>query len=294
MKRSLVLFNKTNIPYVFLFPFIVFFILFRLWPILWSFVISFFKYNGANAKEFVGFGNYVDLVTNQSFRQATFNTIFFVVVYNAIMIALALILAVLLSSSFVKFKRTYRSIYFIPIAMSLPVVAIVFDLIFARNVGLIAAFYDMFGLKFDVRWFNDIDKAKWGIIIMRVWRGAGYYCAYFLAGLAAIPSTVYESAKIDGAGPIKTFIHITIPSIKPTLLFVVIMSSILSFQIFEEPWILTGGGPANSTLTLQIYLYQTSFLEGNLGKGSAVAYIMTMLMMVMSVFYVNKLGEKER
>ena len=292
MRRN-ILTNTKIMPYLFLLPFILFFLIFRLWPILWSFFISFFSYNGTNVFEFVGLKNYISLVKDGTFLTAVWNTLFIVIVYNVIMILFAMVLATLLSSDFLRGRRIYRSIYFIPIAMSLPVVSMVFDLIFARNGGLIAAIMQLFGQTLTVRWLNDMTLAMWGIIIMKVWRAMGYYCAYFLAGLSSIPSDVYESAKIDGAGPIVTFWKITVPLIKPTILFVAIMSSILSFQTFEEPWILTQGGPANSTLTLQIYLYKTSFLEGNLGLGSAVAYIMTILMMGFSILYVNRLSDKE-
>lgn len=292
MRRN-ILTNTKIMPYLFLLPFILFFLIFRLWPILWSFFISFFSYNGTNVFEFVGLKNYISLVKDGTFLTAVWNTLFIVIVYNVIMILFAMVLATLLSSDFLRGRRIYRSIYFIPIAMSLPVVSMVFDLIFARNGGLIAAIMQLFGQTLTVRWLNDMTLAMWGIIIMKVWRAMGYYCAYFLAGLSSIPSDVYESAKIDGAGPIVTFWKITVPLIKPTILFVAIMSSILSFQTFEEPWILTQGGPANSTLTLQIFLYKTSFLEGNLGLGSAVAYIMTILMMGFSILYVNRMSDKE-
>jgi ABC-type sugar transport system permease subunit len=285
--------RRSVAPYIFLLPFILFFVFFRLWPILWSFIISFFDYSGSSAFSFIGLRNYTDLLWNKTFWQATGNTLFFVIVYNVIMISFAIVLSVLLNSPLVKGRKVFRSIYFIPVAMSLPVVAIVFDMIFARNIGLFGLIFRLLGKKYELRWFSTIGLAMWGIIIMRLWRGIGYYCAYFLAGLTGISAEIYESAKIDGAGKIKTFFGITLPLLRPMLMFVVIMSTILSFQIFDEPWIITQGGPANSTMTLQIYLYQTSFLEGSLGKGSAVSYLMTILMMGASVLYVNRLGEKE-
>jgi ABC-type sugar transport systems, permease components len=283
--------SKKVVPYVLLLPFFAFFLVFRLWPILWSFFISFTEYFGSGIK-FIGFDNYVQLFNDRVFWIATKNTVYFVVVYNAIMISLALMVAVFLSSRLVRIRDFFRSVYFVPMAMMLPVVAITFDMIFARNIGLISAVYGLFGKEFSTRWFSDPDLAMWAIIIMRVWRAMGYYCAYFLAGLASIPQEIYESSQIDGAGRFRTFFRITLPLLKPMLLFVVIMSTILSFEIFDEPWILTQGGPANSTLTLQIYLYQTSFLNGELGKGSAIAYMMTLFMIVFSVLYVNQLSEK--
>jgi ABC-type sugar transport system permease subunit len=288
-----ILTQKTIAPYVFLLPFILFFFLFRLWPISWSFIISFFNYTGGETYNFIGFQNYLEILKSKNFWVATRNTFFFVVVYNAIMISCAILLSVILNSPLIPGRKIFRSIYFIPIAMSLPVVAIVFDMIFARNIGFFSALFNLFGKKYTLRWFGSIELAMWGIIIMRLWRGIGYYCVYFLAGLTSIPSEIYESTKIDGAGMTKTFFGITLPLLRPMIMFVVIMSTILSFQIFDEPWIIVEGGPANATLTLQIYLYQTSFLEGSLGKGSAVSYLMTLFMMGASILYVNRLGEKE-
>lgn len=283
--------HRNVVPYVLLLPFIVFFLVFRLWPIIWSFLISFGDYFGGDIT-FIGLDNYRELLNDRVFWIAAKNTFYFVAVYNVIMISLAMIVAVIVKSPKIRGRNIYRSIYFMPMAMMLPVVAIVFDMIFARNIGLFSVVYSMFGAEFKARWFSDPDMAMWGIIIMRVWRGMGYYCAYFLAGLSGISNEIYEAAQIDGAGVVRTFFRITLPLMKPMLMFVIIMSTILSFEIFDEPWILTQGGPANSTLTLQIYLYQTSFLDGNLGKGSAVAYIMTLFMMVFSVIYVRGLSEK--
>lgn len=280
-------------PYIFLMPFLLFFALFRLWPILWSLIISFFNYKDGEITHFIGLNNYILLFRDPRFLKSIGNTLYFVIVYNVIMIFLAIILAVMASSAFIRGRKVYRSIYFIPIAMSLPVVAMVFDMLFAKNIGFVSAIYGLFGAKYNLRLFASMDWAMWGVILMRVWRGTGYYCAYFLAGLTAIPHDVYESSKIDGAGPVTTFFRITLPLLKPMLIFVFIMSTILSFQLFDEPWILTQGGPANQTLTLQMYLYQKSFLEQDLSMGSAVSYIMTLLMMGASFVYVSRLSEKE-
>jgi len=278
---------------MFLLPFLLFFAVFRLWPILWSLIISFFEYHNGKITSFVGLTNYITLFRDPTFLRSIGNTLYFVIVYNVIMIFLAIILAVMASSTFIKGRKIYRSVYFIPIAMSLPVVAMVFDMLFAKNIGFVSALFGMFGAKYDFRLFASMDWAMWGVILMRVWRGTGYYCAYFLAGLTAIPHDVYESSKIDGAGPVTTFFRITLPLLRPMLIFVFIMSTILSFQLFDEPWILTQGGPANTTLTLQMFLYQKSFLEQNLSMGSAVSYVMTLLMMGASVIYVSRLSEKE-
>lgn len=292
MKQVSLTIDKHWAPYVFLLPFLVFFVAFRVGPILWSLLVSFTKWSGMDDAVFVGFQNYLRIFKDGRFWTATYNTLYFVVVYNAIMIFLALVLAVLLNSSLLRARGFYRSAYFMPITMSLPVVAMVFDLILARGSGLLAVLLRYLGVSLNVRWFSDTSLAMWGIIMMRVWRGTGYYSAYFLAGLSSIPSEIYESARVDGASAWTVFTRISLPLLKPMLVFVLIMSTILSFQIFDEPWILTQGGPADATLMLQIYLYQTSFLEGNLGRGCAISYMMTILMMGASVLYVKGLEER--
>jgi ABC-type sugar transport system permease subunit len=286
-------FDKRTAPYFFLLPFLVFFSLFRLGPILSSIWMSLTQWDGIGTQEFIGLRNYVTVLSSSRFWTATYNTLFFTIVYNFIMISIALVLAVLLSSS-LRGTTFFRSVYFSPIAMSLPVVAIVFDLILARNSGLLASIGRSIGINLGFRWFADPTMAMWAIVLMRIWRGIGYYCAYFLAGLTGIPEEIYESARVDGASMVTTFFKITLPLLRPVLLFVAVMSTILSFQIFDEPWILTQGGPADGTLMLQIYLYQTTFLEGNFGRGAAVSYLMTIFMMGASLLYVRNLSEKEQ
>ncbi len=276
---------------MFLLPFLIFFAIFRLWPIIWSFLISFFQLDDGDISGFIGMSNYITIFHDPTFIKAIWNTLYFVVVYNVIMIILAIMLAVFCNSSIIGGKKAYRAVFFSPIAMSLPVVAVVFDLIFARNIGFITSLLGMFGIEYNYRIFASMTGAMWAVILMRVWRGSGYYCAYFLAGLTSIPEELYESAMIDGANAFQQFRKITLPLLKPMLIFVIIMSTILSFQLFDEPWILTQGGPANSTLTLQMYLYQTSFLKQDFSKGAAVSYVMTLLMLAASIVSVSRQKE---
>ena len=275
-------------PYFFLLPFLVFFLIFRLWPIVWSFLISFFELEDGSIASFIGLSNYATIFKDPTFIKSIWNTIYFVIVYNVIMIFLAILLAVFCNSPIICCRKAYRAVFFSPIAMSLPVVAVVFDLIFARNIGFITSLLGIFGVEYNYRIFASMTGAMWAVILMRVWRGAGSYCAYFLAGLTSIPEELYESAMIDGANSFQQFWKITLPLLKPMLVFVIIMSTILSFQLFDEPWILTQGGPANSTLTLQMYLYQTSFLKQDFSKGAAVSYVMTLLMLAASVVSVSR------
>lgn len=279
-------------PYIFLIPFIAFFSVFRLGPIVYSFYMSFTKWNGVNFIGFVGFENYISVFRDARFWKATSNTFYFVVVYNVLMISLAILAAVMVDIKSLRGKKFFRSAFFLPITMSLPVVAFVFDLLLSRY-GLFNFVLGKLGFSANHRWLADVKLAMWSIIIMRLWRGWGYYSAYFLAGLKSIPQNVYEAAKIDGATSWSSFFYVTLPLLRPMLIFVAIMSTILSFQLFDEPWILTQGGPADATLTLQIYLYQNAFLFGRLGQGAAISYLMTLMMMAVSVLYVRFIGGKE-
>jgi len=272
-------------PYLFLIPFFAFFLLIRVGPILWSLVFSLMKYNGLSPPVFVGLQNYSDLLYNPRFWNALQNTLVFVLVYNVLMLSSAIILAVTVSSKFITQKRFYRTIFFLPIAMSLALVALVFDRVLARNYGLMNIVLKRLGHPGDIGWLDDPRMIMISIIIMRLWRGTGYYSAFLVAGLMSIPRSLYESSQLDGAGPVRTFFQITIPLLYPVILFCLIMSTILSFQLFDEPWIIHAGGPADAALTLQIFLYQTAFSFGELGRGSAVSYLMTLIMIGFSIFY---------
>lgn len=285
--------GKKIVPYIMIAPFLVFFAIFRVGPIFTSIWMSLSEWSGITAVGFVGARNYLILLTDSRFWVALKNTLFFVAVYNAIMISLALFIAVIVNSPLVKGGRLFRTIYFLPVCMSLAVVAFVFDLIYSRTSGLLNMFLGILHLPHDYRWLDDPNSAMWAVIGMRVWRASGYYCAFLFAGLKGIPTEIYDASKMDGASPLSTFRYITLPLLKPMLLFVIVMSSIWSFQLFDEPWILTKGGPADTTLTLQIYLYQHSFLFNKFGIGAAVSYIMALLMVTSSILYVRVLGTKE-
>jgi len=285
--------DKKVVPYIMIAPFLVFFGIFRVGPIFTSIWMSLNEWSGITAVGFVGAKNYLTVINDARFWVALKNTLFFVVVYNSIMLSFALFIAVIINSPLVRGGRLFRTIYFLPVCMSLVVVAFVFDLIYGRRSGLLNIFLGLLHLPHDYRWLDDPKLAMWAIIGMRVWRASGYYSAFLFAGLKAIPIEIYDASEMDGASSLSTFAYITLPLLKPMLLFVIIMSSIWSFQLFDEPWILTKGGPSDSTLTLQIYLYQHSFLFNKLGMGAAVSYLMTLLMILSSILYARILSLKE-
>lgn len=274
--------NRKIIPFIFISPFFTIFLIFWVAPIVSSLFYSLTDWGGVQSPTFIGFKNYFDMLSDPRFYKAFKNTIYFVIVYNVIMISLALLIALLLDQN-IAFSESFRTIYLIPVSVSLVVVAIIFDFILSKNLGLLNNILREFGFVANFGWLEDPDFSMWSIIIMRVWRATGYYAVIILAGLKSIPRELYEAAQIDGANSFQISFRIKLPLIIPILFFVIAMSTIWSFKLFDEPWVLTGGGPARSTLTLGIYIYQEGFLYMKLGFAAAVSYFLTFLIVTVSI-----------
>ncbi len=282
-------------PYVFVAPFFLMFVVFWLGQIVTSIGISLTSWDGVQLPRFVGLANYRKLLASAEFYIAVRNTLVAAVVYDVLMVGLAIGVAVLLDWRQLPFRRFFRASFFVPVTMSLAVVALVFQLIYAREGGLLNQLLQAVGLPYRVDWLGDTAIALWSIVALRVWRATGYYAIIVLAGLQNIPRELYEVASVDGASAWQRFRRITLPLLRPVLAFVVVTSSIWALQLFDEPWILTKGGPVNATLTMVIYLYQHSFQYGELGFGASVAYVLTMLIAVFSLVQLRLFGaESER
>lgn len=271
-------------PYLFLLPFFVAFAAFWIIPIVASFTFSFTSWSGLTEAEYVGLANYRQLLGDRTFWRAMTNTFLYVFVYNAIMLPLATIIALVLDSAFKRIAPAFRTAYFIPVTVSLVVVALVFDLLFNREFGPVNDILGMLGIDANPNWLNSSSYAPWTVVIMRVWRATGYYSAFIFAGLQSIPRDLIEAARIDGANELRVVWHVILPLLRPIMLFVLVMSSIWSFQLFDEPWILFQGGPSNSTLTVLQYLYQNTFLFSKIGYGAAISYVLTVVIVGFSIF----------
>jgi lactose/L-arabinose transport system permease protein len=284
-KRSLRLPKLTikTAPYIFLIPFLVFFITFRIGPIIWSLIFSFLKWDGFTSPSFEGFGNYLTIFKSPRFLKAVGTTVYIVFLYNAIMLSLAIILGILITEKGIRAKRFFRTVYFLPVATSLTVCAIVFDRVLGAQFGFVNIVIQRLGGSGDIPFLSSADWINNSIIMMKIWRGTGYYVAFMVAGMMSISPTYYEAAEIDGAGFFRKHLSVTLPSLRPIILFSATMSLILTFQTFDEPWVLTQGGPADASLTLQILLYQTSFVFNRIGQGAALSYIMTVMMVGVSL-----------
>ena len=275
-------------PYAMLLPTIVIFAVFMIYPILYSFYLSFTEFTGGTYN-FVGLQNYIELFHDPVFYKALFNTFFYLIIQVPVMISLALLLAVLIEQKFIRGKGFFRMATFLPTITSLVAYSLVFKVLFNTNYGLINYVVELFGGE-KIQWIYSAWPARASIIISITWRWVGYNMIILLAGIQAIPTEMYESASLDGANFWQQLFYITIPAIKPIILFTTITSTIGTLQLFDEPYILTQGGPNYTTITLGEYLYDNGFTYLKFGFASALGYVMVIIIGLLSwlQFRVNK------
>jgi multiple sugar transport system permease protein len=266
-----------------LFSILIFFIL----PVAFAFVLSltdFDIYSLGDIKyvRFVGLGNYLKIIHDPLFWKALLNTFYFVLVGGPISIAVSLFSALLLQSKLVKFKRFLRFAFFTPVVTTLVAVAIVWRYLYHPRFGLFNQFLMIFG--FDpVNWLGDPKYAMPSIIILAVWKNFGYNMLIFIAGLQNIPDELYEAAEIDGASFLQKFKNITLPMLAPTMLFVTLTTTIGYFQLFAEPYVMTQGGPLNSTLSIVLLMYQHGFRWWNIGYSTTIAFSLFFIVFLFSI-----------
>lgn len=261
--------------YFFILPGCLLLLMFTILAALLAFGFSFMDFNLLRPQDvaFIGFDNYVRLFQDQSFLKALKNTFYFAVIVVPYQVTLAFTLALLVREN-IRGIGVFRSAYFSPLVTSMSVIAILWTFIYNPNPtqGLLNAILTKLGLP-ACDFLRSADTAMNSIIFMSGWHAAGHQMMILLAGLQAIPDDLYEAAAIDGAGAIKKFIYITIPGIKNVLIFVVMMTTIAAMKLFTQPYIMTNGGPKESTMTLTYYLYRQGFQYRNMGYASAVSVV---------------------
>jgi len=221
----------------------------------------------------VGTGNYTHLLQDPRFWVALRNTLYFVVVAGPLSIAASLGAALLITSRLVRFKSLFRTIFFLPVVTTLVAVAVVWRYLYHPRFGLLNYCLSVFGVG-PVDWLGDPRWAMPAIIVMAIWKNFGFNMVIFIAGLQAIPERLYEAASIDGARAWHQFRRVTLPMLAPTFLFVAVMTMIGYFQLFAEPYVMTDGGPANSTLSIVLLMYAEGFRWWNMGYAAAVAFVL--------------------
>jgi ABC-type sugar transport system permease subunit len=264
------------------------------YPIIFSLKASFTTWNGVQSMEWVGLDNYVKLVHDKIFLQALLNGVIMFFMYVPFMLLMALFLAVLLNRPRQKFKNFFRTSFFIPNITCIVAISYVFLLMFDTKFGLINKVLTNLSIP-AVRWFGSAFGARLVIGIMVTWKYMGYNMILMMAGLQTIPGSLVEAAKIDGASSFRVFTRITIPLMRPVLLFTTILSTMGTFSLFTEPLILTnGGGPLNKTMSCVLYIYMESFQHLRMGYASALAYAFFFIMLAFTFlqFQLNKKLEK--
>jgi ABC-type sugar transport system permease subunit len=267
-------------------PFVILFGIFLALPILAAFVMSFTSFGledlaNPAGTSFVGLQNYAELFNDPKFWQSLGNTVYFVVVGVPLTLILGLAIANALSRGITRFRTAFRVGYYLPVITSIVAIAVVWRFLLNPDVGLINMLLKDVGIT-GPNWLADPALAMPSIIAMAVWRNLGFAMVVFIAGMQAIPTVLYEAASIDGAGRWQSFRHVTLPMLRPTILFMLVITTIGYLQLFEEPFVMTDGGPLDSTLSVTMYMFQQGFEFFHQGYASAIAYILFVIVAIIA------------
>jgi multiple sugar transport system permease protein len=279
--------NNTSAAYLFLTPALLAIFIFFLIPVFAALLMSFTNFDiyslgHISYARFVGLSNYIEIFKDPLFWQSLINTFYFVLAGGPLSIAVSLGAALLLSSKLVKFKGIFRLVYFMPVVTTLVAVSILWRFIYQPRFGILNYLLGFIGIH-PIDWLGDPHWAMPAIILMAIWKNFGYNMIIFIAGLQNIPEDLYEAANIEGASEWNKFKNITLPLLAPTTLFVSIITIIGYFQLFAEPYVMTQGGPLNSTLSIVLYMYREGFRWWNMGYSAAIAFILFFIIMVISL-----------
>ena len=267
---------------LFLAPTVIGLGLFTFLPILASVVLAFFSWDIITPPRFVGLENFVDIAADPTIRVSFLNTIGFVVVAVTLQLAVALVLAVLVNTRMPRLlKSFFRSVLFFPLVLSAASVSIIMGYLFNEDFGLVNHVLNLLGMA-DVPWLTSTHGAMVVVILVYVWQNFGFSFLLFLGGLSSIPKEVYEAAQVDGATGWKQFWRITFPLVSPTTLVASVMAIISALQIFDQPYVLTRGGPGDSTRTAVMVIYESAFKQLEFGRASAIGIVLTVVIMLVT------------
>jgi len=278
--------------WLFILPSIILVTVFVFYPMIQAFITSLQSGMGNNLS-FVGFDNYKRLLTDSTFKKALLNTILYLIIQVPIMIILALVISVMLNDKKLKARGFFRTAIFLPCVTSLVAYSIIFKSLFATD-GFVNAFLMKISVISEpIAWITHPVWAKVLIIIAITWRWTGYNMVFYLAGMQSIDDSIYEAAEIEGANAFTKFKSITLPLLKPIILFTTINSTIGTLQLFDETVNITNGGPANATITISQYIYNLLFkYSPNFGYAAAISYVIVLIIVILSFIQLKLGGDK--
>ncbi|GGG26997.1 carbohydrate ABC transporter permease [Paenibacillus abyssi] len=269
-----------GIAYLFLAPSLIGLAVFVLYPILYSFYLSFMKWDGLTPMSFIGLSNYKDLWTDETFKISLTNNLYYTLVTVPITIVLSILLALLMNYK-VRGIQTFRVLYFFPNITASLAIGIIWAAMFTQY-GPLNTILRFFGYADPPAWLASTTMALPAIMLVSIWKGVGYNAVILFAGLQGVPRHLYEAAELDGANRFKQFIYVTLPGLSPVIFFCVVMGVIGSFQVFDTVMAMTQGGPGRSTNVLVFHIYNTAFQNYNFGYASAMSYILFVIILVIT------------
>lgn len=281
---------KERTSYLLLAPNLVFFAAFVWMPIIFSFVLSFYRYGMSKAK-FVGFQNYISLAGDPRVWLALKNTLYYTLLITPTCIIAGLIVALVLNNPRIKGRGFFRVAALIPYVVPLATITLVWAWLYEPNWGLFNKVLLYIGMKPQL-WLSDVKLALPSVAAVETWKRIGYYMILFIAGLQTIPQQYYEAAKLEGAGSIRCFFSVTLPLLAHTTFFIVIIATIAAFKVFTTAFIMTGGGPADSTQSLVTLIYEAGFGYFKMGYASAIAMLLLAVLLVI-ILIQTKFLQKE-
>lgn len=284
--------RNTLIGWSFILPNFIGFAVLTLGPVLALFYLSLTSWDAFGAAEWVGLDNFSELLGDGTFHTALLNTGYYAIIHIPLTLAASLGLALLLNQK-LRGVAFFRTVAFFPYITSIVAIAVVWNMLFSPDAGVINQFLRFLGVDNPPGWTTSTTWSMPAVIIVSTWRYMGYYMLLFLAGLQAIPGELYEAARVDGAGAVQRFMNVTLPGLRPTTFFVTVILTIESFKVFDLILVMTDGGPGISTLVLSQYIYQTGFEEHDFGYASAVAIVLFLICITVTViqYLINKRRE---
>lgn len=268
--------NTTFMGIVFILPAFIGILIFIIIPVIFSFGLSFVKWDLLNKPEFIGLKNYWNIFTEPMFWKILLNTFVYAISTSVFGVIIPLVLASILNSK-IRGSDFFKTAYFLPFVTPMVVIAIVWQWIFDPNIGFLNYIF-----KIHINWLYDTHFAMPAVIIVSVWKLIGYNMVIFLAGLSSINQSLFEAAKIDGANALETFKYVTVPLLSPTIFFVIVITCISSFQVFDLIYMMTQGGPLDSTNVLVYSVYKNAFEYFQIGKASAIAYVLFVIILILT------------